>query len=179
MSNWQIIQKRLGVTFKAAEFEFKPITIAKLPKEFLRFAQKQYNFPAEKTSFYTIFNLIDYNQMIKSYNDLDEDDSNFDYLSNLTCFNDGNANSFHLFARTKFSKLNYSSMLFFIEKEFSNICVVDGKRLRVLRPFYLEKYGCIDIGYEIRGPFFLNEERYDLVIDQILSGDFSNGLKSF
>ncbi|KAK8835926.1 hypothetical protein M9Y10_040307 [Tritrichomonas musculus] len=174
------LSQKFEVTFKTAEFDFKPITFAKLPKEFLRFAQEPYNYPVEKTNFYTVFNLIDYNQMIKRYNDLDEeDDSNIDYSSRLTCFNSGVAKSFLSFAQMKLSKLNYPSVLIFIGKESSNILIIEGKRLRVLRPFYLDKYGCTDIGYERRGPLFLNEERYDRVIDQILSGDFSNGLNSF
>ena len=120
--------------------------------------------------------------MIKNYNDLDEDeenDSNFDYSNRLTCFNSGMAKSFLSFAHTKLSKLNYPSVLLFIGRESSNVCVVDGKKFRVLRPFYLDKYGCTDIGYQRRSPLFLNEERYDRVIDQILSGDFSNGLHPF
>ena len=41
------------------------------------------------------------------------------------------------------------------------------------------EYGCTDIGSRKRLPLFLNEERFDRVMDQILSGDFSNGMENF
>lgn len=51
--------------------------------------------------------------------------------------------------------------------------------MKLLKPFYLDKFGCTDVGYKRNQPLFLNENRYERIIDQILSGDFSNGLNKF
>ncbi|KAK8841018.1 hypothetical protein M9Y10_027855 [Tritrichomonas musculus] len=171
------LSQKFEVTFKCDDFDFRPFIFSKLPKDFLRFAQDPYNFPVEQTRHFTLFNLLNYNRMIQCYNDVDEteNDSKIDYKEDLLEFNEVNAKELLSILQKKCSKLNYPSVFLFIGRESSSIAVIDGKRPRILPPFYLDKYGCADVGFQRKEPIFLNEERYDRVIDQILSGDFSNG----
>ena len=177
------LSQKFNAPFKylndGSEFEFKPFIFAKLPKEFLRFSQEPYNFPVELVGQITIFNLLDYNSMIETYDDLDEGDGNdagVDYMNGLRILNaDDMISDLH----TLFSKKKYPSVFLFIGKDASKICVIDGRRICSMRPFYLDMYGCTDIGYKRSQPLFLNDERYEKVIDQVLSGDFSSNLNQF
>lgn len=45
--------------------------------------------------------------------------------------------------------------------------------------FLTSWYGCTDIGYKRNQHLFLNEEWYERVMDEILSGDFSNDLGEY
>ncbi|KAK8845232.1 hypothetical protein M9Y10_021416 [Tritrichomonas musculus] len=51
-----------------SEFEFKPFVFSSMPKEFLQFALKPYNFKFEAAKQVVLFNFIDYNYLI-SHND--------------------------------------------------------------------------------------------------------------
>ena len=176
----QNLSQKYEIEFKNSdEFEFKPFIFSKMPKEFLRFAQEPYNFPVEQTHKNFLFNVLNYNFLIQNYDDLDIDNNeskSIDYSNELTSFENKNLK---LFLYKKISTLNYPSVLLSIGSNASNVFVIDGKRIKYLRPFYMDEYGCTDIGFRRSQPLFLNEERFDRVMDQILSGDFSNGLVPF
>lgn len=55
----------------------------------------------------------------------------------------------------------------------SKFFVVNEQAIGNLKPFFLDRFGCEDIDYKRGSPLFFNEERYERVIDEILSGDFS------
>ena len=125
-----------------------------------------------------MFNILDYNKMILNYSDFDENDDSLmcnDYLNNLRIIQ-SNVNST---IQKMFSNKNYPSVLLFITGYASSIYVVDQGKYKIMKPFYLDKFGCIDIGFARKQALFLNEERYERVMDEILSGEFTNGIKPF
>ena len=160
-------------------FKFRPFIFSKIPNEFIRFAQNPYNFPVDQTMQVTLFNILDYNNLIQNYDDFSEDDNSFfytDYLNELTVLNYRNLDSN---LRLLFSRQDYPTILLFIGIHASKIRVIYKDNYQELKPFYLDKFGCTDIGFEKSQPLFLNEERYGRVMDEILSGDFTNSLISF
>ncbi|KAK8888725.1 hypothetical protein M9Y10_033459 [Tritrichomonas musculus] len=177
------LSQKFNVTFKSLnisegeEFEFKPFIFSKIPKEFLRFSQDPYNFPVDQTHEYSMFNMLDYNYLIKNYNDDDDDNVHINYSDELYKFSKDT--KINLFLKSNFSQKNYPSVILFIGCFASDICVIDGNRMVFMRPFYLDRYGCADIGYKRSQPLFLKEERYERVMDEIISGEFTNNLKYF
>ena len=176
----QNLSQKFDVKFKSdKEFEFKPFIFSKMPKEFLRFAQEPYNFPVDQTQKDFTFNVLNYNFLIQNYNEFEtenDESKTIEYSNELTSYHDKNTK---VFLYKNISVLNYPTVFLFIGSQASNVCVIYGKRIKYLRPFYMDEYGCADIGFKRRLPLFLNEERYDRVMDQILSGDFSNGMEKF
>lgn len=67
----------------------------------------------------------------------------------------------------------YPTVLLFIGKSASSVIVIDGYKKVSLKPFYLDNFGCTNIGFIRNKPLFLYEEKYSRVTDLILSGDFS------
>lgn len=153
-------------------FEFKPIVFAKLPKDFLEFAEKPFDFPIEKTSILSVYNILDYNYLIKKFDDFASDDEmnhkneDDDLKSKLEMFN--NPNIF-----TKYASKNYPTVLLLVGNDASGVIVVDKINVILLKPFYVDKFGCPDIGFRRGRPLTLNEEKYGRTMDMILSGDFS------
>ena len=157
------------------EFEFKPFVFTKLPQEFLRFALNPYNFPIDQTSKYTLYNLLDYNSLINSYEDdvnIDEEKELIENQKNLhiLSYDTEELNAHLLF---KYSKRVFPSVYLFIGKHASKIIITNMGKIGILKPFYLDKYGCSDFGNKRGEALFLNEFRYERTMDVILSGDFS------
>lgn len=156
------------------DFEFKPIVFAKLPKEFLRFALEPFNFPIVKTESFSVYNILDYNNLINDFDDFESSDSNStrneeEKLSReMTSFDHFNPGLLMKF-RNKF----YPTVSLLIGKDASSVLIFDGEKAASLRPFYVDNFGCPDIGFRRNKPLFLNEEKYGRVMDLILSGDFS------
>ncbi|KAK8888327.1 hypothetical protein M9Y10_039394 [Tritrichomonas musculus] len=164
----------VAFNFIKNDFEFKPFIFAKLPKEFIRFGEAPYNFPVDQTHNLSIFNLLNYNLLIQNYDDFDEcieNDLPDKYMDELK-INSSNRNEAS-FIRAKYSGKNYPSVLLYIGSKASSLAVFSEGNLIFLRPFYLDRYGCADIGYVRNQPLFLNEDRYDRFMDEVLSGDFS------
>ena len=156
------------------EFEFKSFVFSKMPKEFIRFAQEPYNFPVEETQVFTTFNMIDYNHLILHYDEEKDECNENDYMTELLQSNE--TNNLPFFLNTNFSKKNFPSVLLCIGVLASKVIVINDGRLVEMRPFYIDRYGCDDIGFRRYQPLFLNEDRYERMMDEILSGDFSNNL---
>ena len=176
------LSQKFGVTFKSLnveEFEFRQFTFTKLPKEFLRFSQKPFNLPVDKTHVASLFRILDYNYMIKNYDDFADEEIEKDeeaYQKEFQIVDEDE--TFNSFLNKYCVKKNYPTILLFIGAFASDILVTEGNRIVNLRPFYLDKYGCADVGYKRGQPLFLNEERYDRFMDVILSGDFTNELRA-
>ena len=244
------LSQRYNVKFESIsegdEFDFKPFTFANLPKEFLKLARSPYNLPIENFGEISVFNILDYNYMIKYYNDFDDtEDENSDNNNNNNNNNNDSDNastndnnntntdnsndndstdndndndntdndndndntdndndndntdndndvgdevkryrrSVHVcedeflpFFMTFYGKLHYPSILMFTGIYASQILLVDQSQGASLETFYVDKTGCPDINHLRFQALFLNEERYEKLIDQILSGDFSYNL---
>lgn len=157
-------------------FEFKPIVFTKLPKEFLRFAKEPFNFPVEKLYDYMIFNILNYSKLIKTHNDFDDENDNLlDDSYEVQSFSKNDfVNSFFLLCSGKV----YPSVYLQIGQYASSVIVNCENRITILKLFYVDKFGCIYVGFKRYQPLFLNEQRYERIMDQILSGDFSNILYS-
>ena len=82
--------------------------------------------------------------------------------------------NFHLLF--KHTKRAYPSVWLFVGKAASKVVITNMGKIGVLKPFYLDRFGCSDIGFKRGQPLFLNEERYERIMDEILSGDFSRYL---
>lgn len=164
----------------AGEFAFRPFVFSPMPAEFLRFGSEPYNFPVDQTHQLVLFNVLDYNRMIAEYDDIGEGgdlcEPPVDYFNELVS---GDEDKMKRLIVSNFSRRPYPSVVMFIGSSASKVAVVDGKRMKYLRPFYLDRYGCTDIGYQRMQPLFLSEERYERVMDQILAGEFSSGLDAF
>lgn len=159
---------------KGEEFDFKPFTFSNLPKEFLRFCEKPFCFPVEKIYDYFYFNMLDYNYLINHYDEVsgeiindNEDDVINNYKNNLF-----NCNV------TFFGKKHSPALFLYIGKDASQVALIEGPNLALLDVFYLDKYGCTDIGYKRSQPLFLNEELLDKCFDSVLSGNFASFLKN-
>lgn len=176
------LSEKYGVHFttleKGGDFEFKPFTFAKVPKNFLHFALPPYKFPVEKSRLYSLYNLLDYNKLIESYNefdDLDEDDNennnkDADEQSKLLCCADG---TLDMTLAVNFGRKHYPTPFLYIGKNASKIILLyHEKHQELFKPFYLDKYGSADIGFKREQPLFLNEERYERFVDEVLSGTF-------
>lgn len=175
----RVIVQNFNVSFHHlnSKFEFRPFVFSPMRKEFIRFHVPPYKFGIEDTSVCSVFNILDYNGMISEYNDLDDGDfAKKDYSKSLVLFD--NFREAATLSKS-FSDKNYPSVFLSIGKDASAVRVVDGKRTCFLRPFYVDKYGCTNVGFNREQPLFLNEERYERMMDQVLSGDFSSNLESF
>lgn len=166
------------ITFsEGREFEFKPFVFMKMPKEFIRFAQSPYNFPIEQTHKLFLINILDYNFMIEHYNELEDESQEIAKNERNLLFID--ADDIMPSIAAYFSSKSYPSVLLSIGEAASKVLVVDGRKTVSLHPFYLDRYGCTDIGYTRNQPLFLNDVRYERFMDEVLSGDFSNDLHQF
>ena len=157
------------------EFEFRPFLFSRMPKEFLYFAIEPYNFNVEATKKITLFNIIDYNYLIKTHDDfgnatVEEEEELEKNQRNVIMLQQCNIQTF---LTAKYSRCVYPSVLLSIGQFASKVFIVNERDTGEFKPFYLDRFGCEDVGYERGMPLFLNEGRYERVIDEILSGDFS------
>ena len=155
------------------EFEFKPFIFSKLPKEFLHFASEPYNFPVELTSNFVIYNLIDYNYLIDNYDDINDDEDVDEKKEKCYMIEEANL---QISLALNFAIKHYPSALLFIGKFASRILIINSNYTTSLRPFYFDKFGFPDFGFVRGQPLYLNNERYERFVDEILSGNFSNSL---
>lgn len=163
------------------DFEFKPIVFTKLSKEFIRLASEPFNFPVDKSSVYSVYNIIDYNFLIENHDDFDDENSETiekvrDYSKNIQTFSGKNIFSELLF---NYNKKPYPLVFIQIGKSASQVIVVCNNNIALLKPFYVDKFGCADIGFRRYQPLFLNEQKYERIVDQILSGDFSYNIQPY
>ena len=79
---------------------------------------------------------------------------------------------------TFFGKSRYPTVFMFTGAISPQIFLVDQSYGAALDTFYVDRYGCPDVNHLRFQPLFLNEERYEKLIDQILSGDFSYNLRN-
>lgn len=82
--------------------------------------------------------------------------------------------NFHLLF--KHARRVYPTVWLFVGKAASKVVITNMGKIGVLKPFYLDSFGCSDIGFKRGQPLYLNEERYERTMDEILSGDFSHYL---
>lgn len=158
------------------DFEFKPFVFSPMPKEFIRFAQDPYNFQIDDTSHFRVFNFLDYNKLISDYNDFDDSENMKDYSKSLLILD--NQKPYWTLNKT-FKTKNYPSIFISINRKASSVYVVDGNMMSIMKPFFIDKYDCTNIGFQRSQPLFLNEERYERLMDQVLSGNFSSSLRPF
>ena len=154
--------------FEEEEFKLKPFIFKSLPSEFLRLAIKPFKLPLNETTKMKVYNLLNYNDLIENYNDFDNDDSR-----PIDEVKEREEVSTSLFIH---SRKNYPSVLLCIGSNASKVIVVYRNKYSILNPFYLDKYGFSDIGFFRSQPLFLNQELYERVIDDLLSGNFTNYL---
>lgn len=156
------------------DFHFNPLVFCKLPKDFFGFCSKPFNFPVEKIDKATVFNFLNYNQLIQNFDNFEEESEvesepnsyqkdllsvDKDKLSTYICFD--------------FGTRICPSVLIYVGGDASKVVVADQSFVSTLKPFYLNLYMTPDIGYARLQPLTLNEKRYERFIDEILSGDFS------
>lgn len=160
------------------DFELKPFSFMSLPKEFLRLSQKPFGLPIERSRDVLLFNILDYNYLINNYDEIsgeitekDEDKNVKKNKKNLVSSKKGTISDI---LSIFYGKKHYPSVLLFVGKYASNVVVIDQDYYASFNPFYLDKYGCPDIGFKRSQPLFLNEERYERFVDKILSGEFTN-----
>ena len=173
------LSQRYGVRIDQndEEIEFKPFTFINLPKEFLRFGASPFNFPVELTQTLSIFSLIDYNFLISHYDDYlgeivieyADDEVKKNQRNLVKCLTP----YFGSFLKSQYGNRNYPSVVLCIGKYASRVFLVNQSHFSFIDAFYVDKYGCMDIGYKRSQPLFLNEQRYEKCIDMVLSGDFS------
>lgn len=172
------------------EFEFKPFTFAPLPKQFLSLYQEPYKYPIDETHKVFLINLIDYNKLILSFNDFDEFEEQHETSESSMkkklvqiIHNDDDLDlkrgeiEFQL--ATQFGNFNYPSVFLYVGTDASRVVVVDQANGVYLSPFYLDKHGSPDIGYSRGQPLVLKEEKYERLVEDILSGEYSSYLKPF
>lgn len=164
---------RYGLKFEnfenEEEFELKPFIFKPLPSEFLRLAVKPFKLPLNETAKMKVYNLLNYNDLIENYNDLSND-----YSMIIDEVKEREEVSTSLFMH---SRKNYPSVLLCIGSTASKVIVVYRNKYSILNPFYLDKDGFSDIGFFRSQPLFLSQELYERVIDDVLSGNFTNYLK--
>lgn len=159
-------------------FEFNQFYFTKLPKEFLHFALKPYKFPIVLTYKMFLFNLLDYNYLINKYDDFEDHyDENEEFENNQKNLKKLKYTTFKRQLINDCLKNVYPSVFLFVGSRASKVIVVDNGKIAYLRPFYIDKYGCTDVGFERNQPLYLNEYRYQRIIDEVLSGDYSNYLE--
>lgn len=166
------------------EFEFKSFTFGQLPKEYLRLAEPPYKFPVELTSKNNFYRLLDYNYLIANYNDFDDIEP-----AKLTEDSETRATIEHSRLVTidsdfapkclveTFATRNYPEVFLLVGRYASLVVVVENGAMSQLDPFYLDKYVCPDIGHSRGMPLFFKEDKYEKMVDAILSGDFTNEMK--
>ncbi|KAK8864994.1 hypothetical protein M9Y10_010522 [Tritrichomonas musculus] len=159
-------------------FEFNQFYFTKLPKEFLHFALKPYKFPIVLTYKMFLFNILDYNYLINKFDDFEDHyDENEEFENNQKNLKKFKYTTFKRQLINDCLKNVYPSVFLFVGSRASKVIVVDNGKIAYLRPFYIDKYGCTDVGFERNQPLYLNEYRYQRIIDEVLSGDYSNYLE--
>ena len=158
------LAERYKVKFTAIDedFEFKPFSFMSFPKEFIRLSQKPFDLPIIHSKDILLFNILDYNYLISKFDEIsgeilenDEENNIKKNKKNLLSIKKGVINDiFSIF----YSKKHYPSVIMFVGKFASNIIVIDQDYYSSFNPFYLDKYGCTDIGFQRSQPLFLNEE---------------------
>lgn len=163
---------------KDEEFEFKSFSFLNLPKEFLRLFMPPFNLPIEKVEKTNLFNMFDYNYLINNYDEISGeiiiDDHEVEKKKNLSNLFSCEIESLRPFLDTFFTPRLSPSIIMFIGKYASKVIIVCDSFIGELPTFYLDKYGCIDVGFKRSQPLFLNEEKFEKCVDMILSGDFAN-----
>ena len=154
------------------DFELKPFVPSVLPKEFLHFALEPFNFPVELTQKFTVYNLIDYNFLIDNYDDFSVKCDVKKEEKSLTF----DSKSLKLSLIVNYNLKHYPSALLLIGKYASRILFITDCFTTSLKPFYLDRYGSPDFEFSRGEPLYLNEERYERFIDDVLSGNFSNSI---
>lgn len=163
------------------DFDFVPFSFLNMPKEFLRFGSKPFDMPIHKIEDLLIFDAFDYNYLINNYDQVSGeivllDDENEIKKNNRNLMKCDDENLIGNFMSAFYGKKNFPSIILFVGKYASLLFVIDQEYFASFTPFYLDKYGCPDIGYKRAQPLFLNDEKYERFIDTILSGDFANFL---
>lgn len=152
------------------------------PKDFLGFSQKPFNYPIQFQSGYSFINLLDYNYMINHYDDLEENNNsnqNDEDLHFKNIFVDIKEEEVFGYYCIAYCCRVCPSILMFMQNLSPTILIIDHSFFGFLMPTYFDKYGCIQLQYERNLPIFFNENSYEILIDKILSGDFSYDLLSF
>lgn len=176
LSNHFSVKLDVLINQKEGQFEFKPFVFSRMPKEFLHFALEPYNFNVEATKKIILFNFIDYNYLIRKYDDFNDATVNEEEeleRNQRNVIMPKQLDSLKSFLTGKYSRCVYPSVLLSIGQYSSEVYIVNGEEMGELKPFYLDRFGCEDAGYKRGMPLFFNEERYERIIDEILSGDFS------
>lgn len=68
---------------------------------------------------------------------------------------------------------NFPSFYMFVGQHASRVVVIYERYRIDMIPFYLDMFGSPDIEFSRHRPLMLNEERYERLIDEIISGDFT------
>lgn len=187
MINWeevlslQNLSERYNWNFESInDFQFKPFSFMKFPKQFLRFACEPFKFNIQSTENASLFSIIDYNYLINNYDELSGEivqDENMEMMKNKKNLVNCDSFTYKSVLKSFYGKKFYHSVLIHLASSASQIIIVDQSNSAILDTFYLDKYGCTDIEYERSQPLFFNEEKYKKLIDVVLSGDFAYHLK--
>ncbi|KAK8880615.1 hypothetical protein M9Y10_003297 [Tritrichomonas musculus] len=176
------LSKRYKWKFESIDnFEFKPFSFMKFPEQFLHFGKAPFKFDIEFTDKISLFDIFDYNNLINKYDELsgeivqDEEEKMMVNEKNIVSCDNSSLNPL---LNSFYGKKFYPSVLMFVSSYASQILLIDQSKVAFLDPFYIDKYGCADIGYQRGQPLFFNEEKYKRFIDTILSGDFAYQLQT-
>lgn len=156
-------------------FKIKPFRITNLPKEFIQFANKPFNYPIDDLSKSTYYNLLDYNLLIDYYDDLEENDGNEDnkklemiekrkYME----FNDDIEFEF------AFQRKNYPVFSLSLTVDSSKMQKHHNDLITNYSTFYLDEHKLSNINFLTSSPLFLKQNILDMIINNILSIDSHN-----
>ena len=151
------------------------------PKDFLEFSQKPFNYPIQDQSNFSFINYLDYNYLINYYDDFGENNSsnnNDEELHFKRIFVDAKDEiTFESYLDSYTYKV-CPSFIMFMQNASPLMIMIDQNYVGYLEPLYFDKYGCNQLNYDRHLPIYFNENRCEILIDKILSGDFSNDLFS-
>ncbi|OHT13519.1 hypothetical protein TRFO_16279 [Tritrichomonas foetus] len=142
---------RYNLEYNNEEYELPVFRLMKnLPNEFLHFYWPPFNIPMDLTDKLILLDLITgkWNQVDDLHDIMNEKASDGSFmLAMFTC--------------------RFASM----------IMLISSHAMGILPPFYLDKYGNPDHGYDRGQPLFFNDEKYEKLNDMILSGEFTSIIK--
>lgn len=160
------------------EFIFKPFVFTKFPKNFLSLYEKPYNIPIDdmRTSTYIFFDIINFNSLIKYYDDFGDTENETEKFS-INYF--GVYHNMIPYLINIFHSLQCPTITMLMTNSSPCLYLLNRNYYCSLEPFYVDKFGCPDISHRRNQPLLLNEEIYEKIIDRFLSGDFSYNLKLY
>lgn len=147
----------------------KPFKITNLPKEFLKFAVKPFNYPIDDISKPVYYKILDFNLMIDFYDELEEDIHENDIeKQKIIIFKNEIEKDFACHHK------NYPSILLALTQNSSQLQTFYDGIIFTHPNIYYDANNFQDVNFEKKKPLFLNQNILDAIVDRILSIDMFN-----